>query len=287
VKLGVITDGISRDLEHALQVMNEFGLEYAELQFVWDKEVGDLSSVEVNRVQNLISRYNVKVSCISRGIFGGLLLGDLEIDSPVYLKHVNALRRCIDMAKTLNCSLVRVMSFRKEMILFGSHGAEIWNVSKGAWDKLVKLMKVPVQIAEEAGVTLVVETGNNGMINSAYLGRKLIDELNTNHLKVLWDPCNCLYANEPAYPDGYESLKAVYIGHIHLKDALVDISKATIRCTALGDGHMAPYLEPLAKALRRDAYGGVVSLESVYRPDGGSFEDGFRTSVNVMKQLFC
>lgn len=190
------------------------------------------------------------------------------------------------MAKTLNCPLVRVMSFRKEMILFGSHGAEIWNVSRGTWDKLVKLMKVPVRIAEEAGVTLVVETGNNGMINSAYLGRKLIDELDMNHLKVLWDSCNCLYSNEPVYPDGYESLKAGYIGHIHLKDALVDISKATIRCTALGEGHMAPYLEPLAKALKRDAYGGVVSLESIYRLDGGSFEDGFRTSVNVIKQLF-
>ena len=41
-KLGVITDCISRDLEHALQVATEHDLEYAELQFVWDKEVGDL-----------------------------------------------------------------------------------------------------------------------------------------------------------------------------------------------------------------------------------------------------
>ena len=41
-KLGVITDGISREFEHALSVMNEFDLRYAELQFLWDKEVGDL-----------------------------------------------------------------------------------------------------------------------------------------------------------------------------------------------------------------------------------------------------
>jgi len=286
VKLGVITDGISMDLEYALRVMKEFGLEYAELQFVWGKEVGDLSSVEVDKIQNLISRYNMKVSCISRHIFGGLLLNDLETDSPVYLEHIRALRRCIDMAKILDCPLVRVMSFRKEMVLFGSHGAEIWNVSRGAWDKLVKLMRVPVEIAEEMSVTLVVETGNSGMINSAYLGRKLIDELGTNHLKVLWDPCNCLYCNEPAYPDGYESIKDSYIGHIHLKDALVDIPKAAIRCTALGEGHMAPYLKPLSEALKRDVYDGVISLESIYRPEGGSFEDGFRISVNIMKQLF-
>ena len=40
MKLGVITDGISRDFERALAVMDEFGLDHAELQYLWDKEVG-------------------------------------------------------------------------------------------------------------------------------------------------------------------------------------------------------------------------------------------------------
>ena len=47
MKTGVITDGISLDFEHALSVMDEYGLEYAELQFVWDKEVGFLEHEEV------------------------------------------------------------------------------------------------------------------------------------------------------------------------------------------------------------------------------------------------
>ena len=33
-KLGVIADGISQNFEYALDVMNEFELEYAELQFL-------------------------------------------------------------------------------------------------------------------------------------------------------------------------------------------------------------------------------------------------------------
>ena len=53
-KLGVITDGISREFEHALSVMNEFDLRYAELQFLWDKEVGDLDDQQMNRVQQLL-----------------------------------------------------------------------------------------------------------------------------------------------------------------------------------------------------------------------------------------
>jgi len=49
---------------------------------------------------------------------------------------------------------------------------------------------------------------------------------------------------------------------------------------------MAPYLEPLAKALKSDGYKGAISLESVYRPDGGTFEDEFRASIDTMKRLF-
>jgi len=44
MKLGVICDGISRDLNHAVEMINEFDLEYAEMQFVGDTEVGDHSA---------------------------------------------------------------------------------------------------------------------------------------------------------------------------------------------------------------------------------------------------
>ena len=285
-KLGLITDGISREFEYALRVMNEFGLQYAELQFLWDKEVGDLSEAEINKAQDLIKAHGMKVSCISRHIFGGLNIGDLTPESPAYLEHIAALRSCIDMAKTLDCPLVRLMSFRKEMIIFGYNGADVWNMSKGAWHNLLSLMALPVQIAEEEDITLVVETGNNAMITSAYLAHKLIDELDTTRLKVLWDPCNSLYCNERAYPDGYEAMRGGYLGHIHIKDAEVDIPKATVTGKALNTGHMAPYLDDLAQALRADNYEGVISLESVYYPDGGSFEDGFRASVETMKRIF-
>ncbi len=91
------------------------------------------------------------------------------------------------------------------MILFGSHGADQWNVSAGAWEKLVNL---------------------------------------------------------------------------------IDIPKATVVCRSLGEGHMGPYLDAIARSLRDDSYKGVISLESVYRPEGGSFEDGFRSSVTKFKSLF-
>ncbi len=285
-KLGVITDGISRDFEHALQVMTEAGLEYAELQFLWEKEAGDLNDEEMARAADLVKKYGVKVSCISRHNFVGMSVGGTEVGDANHQKHMDSTKRCIDMAKAFGADLVRIMSFSKEMILFGTNGAEVWNANNTAWAKLVELLRPVVKMAEAEGITLVVETGNNAMITSGVLGHKLIDELGTDHLKILWDPANSLYCNEPAYPDGYEALRGGYLGHIHIKDSNVDIPRASVEQCALGTGQMAPFLEDIARGLKEDGYDGVVSLESVYHPDDGSFEDGFRASIDRFKQIF-
>ena len=285
-KLGVITDGISRDFEHALRVMSEFGLEYAELQFLWDKEVGDLNAEERRRALDLVREYGVKVSSISRHVFGGMPVTSTKAGDDLHTRHMDSFKRCIEMAHEFDCGVVRTMSGSKEMILFGSNGAEKWNVSSGAWEQLLMLLEPAVRLAEAEGVTMVVETGNNAMITSAWLGRRLIDEMGSKSLKILWDPANSLYCNEKAWPDGYDALKGGYLGHLHIKDVIVDIPKATVQVRELGSGQLGPQLEPLAKALKADGYKGVIALESVYHPDGGSYEDGFRTSINLFKEIF-
>ena len=285
MKLGVITDGISRDLEHALKVMNETGIEYAELQFIWDKEIGDQTADEIQKIKNLVTRYNVKVPCITRHNFVGLPVMTTEIEDEAYQKHFDGLKRCIKIAKELGTNMVRVMSCRKEMIIFGSNGAEKWVASTGAWEKLLKLMEVPVKLAEDENITLAVETGNNAMITSGWLGKKLIDDLGTKNLKIIWDIPNTLYCTDVPYPDAFEEIKD-YMGHIHIKDCKANIARATVQFCPLGQGDMAPYLENIAAALKRDGYQGVVSLESVYRPDNGTFEDGYRECLPEFKRLF-
>ena len=283
--LGVITDGISREFEYALDVMLEHGLRHAELQYLWDKEVGDLSEAQIDRVQELVRNRCIEVICVSRHIFAGLPVGQTEVGDSAHQSQMTALRNCVDTAKALDCNLVRIMSFRKEMILFGSGGAEQWNVATGAWDKLKLLLEPALQLAEDAGVTLVVETGNNAMVTSGYLGRKLVDEMGSSHLRVLWDPGNSLYCAEPAIPDGYQALRGC-LGHVHIKDLLVDIPKATVQQVRYGDGQMACHFTSVAAALKEDSYAGAVSSESVYRPLGGSFEDGFRASFAAFRETF-
>ena len=118
-KLGVITDGISTDFEHALKVMSENGLDQAELQYLWDKEVGDMSKSEIDKTEELLKKYNMEVSCISRHNFAGIGVHEVSIGDSTYDHHMEKLKECIYMAHKVGSALVRIMSFRKEIVLFG------------------------------------------------------------------------------------------------------------------------------------------------------------------------
>ena len=287
MKLGVICDGISRDLSHALRVMDEFDLTYAELQFVGEKEVGDHSKTEIDEIKTLLARHQKPVSCLSRHVFAGMTSANRPGDA-LHTKHMEALKRVMDMAHMLESPLVRIMTPKKEQILWGRNGAEKWNVAKGAWDTTAPLIAPAVELARAEGLTLVVETGNGTMVNSNYTARKLIDELDAKDtLKVLWDPANNCWCHELAYPDGYEEIRDGYLGHLHIKDVQVDTPRATLEVRPMGEGQLGPLFQPLADHLRKDSYDGVISLESVYHPGNGDFEAGFRQCINQFKEHFA
>jgi len=286
MKLGVICDGISRDLSHSLKVMNEFGLDYAELQFVGETEVGDHSKQEIGDIKTLLEQHNMQVSCLSRHIFAGMTSVNKPGD-PLHTEHMEALKRVIDMAHTLSSPLVRIMTSKKEQILWGHNGAEKWNVAQGAWDSLLPLIAPAVELARAEGVKLVVETGNGTMVNSNYTARKLIDDLDAKDtLQVLWDPANNCWCHELAYPDGYNELNGGYLGHVHIKDVIVDTPRATLEVREMGQGQLASLFQPIADAMRADGYDGVVSFESVYHCGDGNFELGFRRCIDRFKKHF-
>ena len=286
MNLGVICDGISRDLTHAVDVMDEFDLTYAELQFVGDKEVGDHSAAEIAEMDQLLRGRGKPVSCLSRHIFAGTTSANRPGDA-LHQKHMDALKRVIDMAHILEAPLVRIMTQKKEQILWGRNGAEKWNVAHGAWDTMAPMIAPAVDLAKAEGVKLVVETGNGTMVNSNYTARKLIDELDAKDtLKVLWDPGNNCWCHEQAFPDGYEAVKGGYLGHVHIKDVLVDTPRATLEVRKMGTGQLGPMFQPMADAMRADHYDGVISFESVFHPGNGDFEDGFRECIGLFKEIF-
>jgi len=285
LKLGIITDGISQDVETAFRFLNNAGIEYGDLQFIWNKEIGDQTADEIKKIKKLMKDYNIRIGCLTRHNFAGLPAKMETLQSDEYKKHMEKYKRCFEIANELECPIVRIMSTRKDMILFGSHGAEKWVTATGAWDAQIELYREPVAYAEKMGTMIVTENCNGGQVTSNYLASKLIEELGTDILKILWDPCNALYCTEKPFPDGYEAGKK-YLGHIHIKDARIDIAKASVEFRSLGQGDMAPYLLDIASALREDNYQGIVSLEANYKPLGKDFIDGTKSSLDHFRKIF-
>ena len=58
-KLGVITDGISTNFDHALKIMSENELNQAELQYIRDKEVGEFDKSEIDKLKGLLKKYDM------------------------------------------------------------------------------------------------------------------------------------------------------------------------------------------------------------------------------------
>lgn len=60
MKISVITNGISQDYKTCCKVMNETGVQYAELQEIYGKRVELLTEEEAQKIRTLNEQYGIK-----------------------------------------------------------------------------------------------------------------------------------------------------------------------------------------------------------------------------------
>jgi sugar phosphate isomerase/epimerase len=65
-----------------------------------------------------------------------------------------------------------------------------------AWDDLADCMQEALQIAAENNVVLAFEPEVSNVIDSAIKGRRMLDEMQSPHLKVVMDPANIFHKGE-------------------------------------------------------------------------------------------
>jgi sugar phosphate isomerase/epimerase len=70
------------------------------------------------------------------------------------------------------------------------------NDSNEAWDDLVVSMEAACRIATERGVTIAFEPEVSNVVDSARKARRLLDQMQSPHLKVIMDPANIFHRGE-------------------------------------------------------------------------------------------
>ena len=281
MRLSCITDEISQDLGHALKVLSQFGATEAELRNVYGKYIVEADEDLLARVESDLKQAGMTVCCLDTPLYKC----DLEtpkLENTEGATHnatertledqLGLLQHSIDLCKRFDTRYIRIFSFWRR-------GTLTPEIEERIADELVR----PCQIAERAGITLLLENEHACYTGTGAEARRLIEMIGSPALKMVWDPGNAFMAGEKPFPSGWENA-APYAEHIHIKDAKVSEDGKLSWCL-VGDGDID--YEGQFKALHEAQYNGVISLETHWGGPSGNKEEGTVQCLARLQKLIA
>ena len=246
-KRGVITDEISQDFKTAAGLASKYRLDGVELRSVWEKQCHELNSKDIREIKKVLADAGLSVCGISSPFFKCHIGDDAEIG-----RHMEILKRCIQLAYHLETGIIRGFTFWK------SGGFEE-NIGR-----IAEKFDMPLKILDKERITLALESDPSVFATNADKLAQMIVRINSPYIKALWDPGNDIYDpdGEIPYPDGYRTIKA-HMVHMHLKDAS-RLPTGKIKGMPVGEGQVD--YKGQFQALINDGYNGFIVLETHYRP---------------------
>lgn len=279
IRLGVITDEISQQFEHALDVMLEYGVREAELRGLWGTNVVELDEAARARARAALAGRGMKVCGIASPLYKCHLdppAGDTD-SGPLHLavqrtseEQLAILERAIALAEYFDTKLIRVFAYWK--------AGELTDELLG---RIVEGLRPAVRRAEEAGVVLGLENEHACMLGTGAEAARALNAFNSPAFQSVWDPGNAFFSGERPFPEGYYAIREK-LAHVHIKDAVRDPDGAS-RWTVVGEGEI-DFAGQLA-ALAADDYDGVLSLETHYKAPGGNPEASSRACLEGLQRL--
>lgn len=277
--LAVITDEIDADLEHALDVMVEYGVRGVELRQVWDTHIIDASEDQKALARSLIVDRGMVVAAIASPFYKCDLPGETEnvpggsLHSASALglgDQIDLLQRAFNTARYFDTTLVRIFNFWKRHPL-----------SPEIEDQIVDLLSEPVALAEEAGMILGLENEHACYAGTGAQVSRIAERISSPALRIIWDPGNAYFDGERPFPDGYNEVRA-FVAHVHVKDACVSAESGRPEWTVIGKGEID--WKGQITALKDSGYSGYLSLETHYS-GAGSKEANSRLCLKGLQEL--
>lgn len=265
--IAAITDEFSPDLAIALIAMREIGMSVAELRVIGGKNILDLTEEELRRAKDQLDEAGFTVVSIASPLLKCVLPGGPQVDTR-FQQDVFASRHTFDDQPRLAARAFEVAHF------FGARLIRVfsyWRTVNPAacFDAIVSALSRLAADAAGEGILIGLENEHACNVGTAEESVPVLRTVVDPHLALVWDPANALVAGEEPFPHGYSLLPKTRIGHVHAKD-----------CEMVGH---QPVWGPLGTrrvdwkgqiaALKRDGYGGAISLETHWSgPNGDKLE---------------
>jgi L-ribulose-5-phosphate 3-epimerase len=262
-QIAVINDEISQDFGRACEVASQqFGMEWMELRGMWNKNIVALDANEIAEAQRLLKKNNLRVTDIASPLFKVDWPGapkskfspehDQFNASFTYNQQGEVLDRAIELSRKFSTDRIRCFDFWR----LDDQGPYRKAMNDQLQQTAEKLCKI--------GLVLILE--NEAACNTATGAEaaKVLEGVPSAAFMLNWDPGNAAMSGEIPYPNGYDLLPKARIGHCHCKDAIK--TAKGVEWAAMGRGTIDWVGQ--FKALKRDGYHHVVSLETHWRGAG-------------------
>ena len=279
-QLSVITDEISQDFGHAVEVAaKEFGVGFVELRGLWNKNIVNLEAKEVAEVQSLLKKYDLKVTDIASPLFkvdwpGAPKSkyspkGDAYNASFSFEQQDEVLERAANMAHAFGTSRIRLFDFWR-----------LEDKKPFRKDMDEKLREISTKASKQSMI-LVLENEYECNTATGAESARTLDAVKNKNFFLNWDPGNAARLGDKAFPEGYALLPKDRIGHMHLKDVKRN-ADGTYEWECMGRG-IIDYAEQF-RAMMRDGYRGAMSLETHWK-GAGTMEESSRQAMAGTKEL--
>ena len=191
-----------------------------------------------------------------------------SIDATTWQRGIDEFRGSIEAAYEVGATRVRVYAGEWQPGDAG-HAAH--------WEQLRTALKLLALDAGAANVMLCVENHFGTMTQTAADSARLVTEVNSPAVRVLYDQANLTFTHDEEWQEAFE-VQGDLIGHVHVKDlvfkdphapfhasgtARVEADERSVRSRVVGDG-VIPWQNIIEELVRR-GYDDVLTLEYEYR----------------------
>lgn len=238
------SDEIDSDIKVQFEHLNKLGIKYFEPRGINGTNISALTLDEAKQLKETMDKYGINASSI------GSPIGKIGIKDE-FEPHLEKLAHTIEIAKILGTKYIRVFSF----FIPKEDDSAIYR------DEVMARMKAMTALAVREGVILLHENEKDIYGDIAARCKDILDTVDSDNLRAVFDPANFVQCDQVTYPDAYEMLKD-HVVYMHIKDAL--FADSSVVPAGHGDGRVRDILQ----ALSDRNYDGFLSLE----PHLGSFD---------------
>lgn len=279
-RLAVINDEITQDFEKACSIASkDFGLQWIELRSMWNKNVTELNSKEIDDARKILAAHDLKVTDIASPLYKTDWPGAPRSSQSEKRDQFGAnfdagaqerlLDHCIELTGAFGTDRIRCFDF--------------WRLD----DQKPYRAAINAKLADDAdrcaksGIILLLENEMSCNTATGEEAAAVLAAIPHKNFMLNWDPGNAAAIGVYPYSKGYDLLPKNRIGHCHAKDVVRKPDNKGYDWAPVGAG-VVDWTDQL-KALVRDHYSFAVSLETHWR-GAGTPEASTRISMDGLKK---